>query len=63
MEKELILMIVYDNEEPKAKTEMFISDNFKDLYKIKNDFKKRKDIKFIMYKIYQKIEESEEIGQ
>ena len=56
-------MIVYDNGEPKAKTEMFVSDNFKDLYKIRNDFKERKDIKFIMYKIYQKIEESEEIGQ
>ena len=61
--KELILMIIYDNGEPKAKTEMFVPDNFKQLYTIKNNFKKRKDIKFIMYKIYQKIEESEEIGQ
>ena len=36
---------------------MFVSDNFKDLYKIRNDFKARKDIKAIKYKIYQMIEE------
>lgn len=59
MSKELILMIVYDDGEPKAKTQIFISDNFKQLYNIRNDFKKRKDIKFITYKIYEKIEESE----
>lgn len=58
--KELILMIVYNDGEPKAKTQMFIADNFKDLYKIRNDFKERKDIKLITYKIYEKIEESEE---
>lgn len=57
MEKELILMVIYDNGEPKAKAEMFVANNFKDLYQIRNNFKKRKDIKAINYKIYQKIEE------
>lgn len=57
MEKELILMVIYDNGEPKAKAEMFVADNFKTLYQIRNDFKKRKDVKAINYKIYQKIEE------
>lgn len=59
MSKELILMIVYDNGSEKAKAEMFVSDNFKDLYKIRDEFESRKDIKFIDYKIYQKIEEKE----
>lgn len=59
MSKELILMIVYDNGSEKAKGEMFVSDNFKDLYKIRDEFESRKDIKFINYKIYQKIEEKE----
>lgn len=60
MSKELILMIIYDDGESKAKTQIFISDNFEQLYNIRNDFKKRKDVKLIMYKIYEKIEESEE---
>lgn len=58
MKKELILMIVYDNGEPKAKAEMFVADNFEELYKIRNDFKERKDVKPINYKIYQMIEEN-----
>ena len=57
MEKKLILMVVYDNGEPKAKCEMFVSDNFKDLYKKRNEFKERKDIKPIKYEIYQMIED------
>lgn len=61
MTKELILMIIYDNGEAKAKTEMFVFNNFKDLYKIRNDFRERKDIKIIAYKIYQKIEENSEV--
>ena len=59
MSRELILMIVYNDGEQKAKTQMFIADNFKQLYDIRDNFKKRKDIKFITYKIYEKIEESE----
>lgn len=61
MSKELILMIIYDIGEQKNKCEMFVADNFKDLYKIRNDFRKRKDITFIKYKIYQKIEENSEV--
>ena len=58
MEKKLILMVVYDNGEPKAKCEMFISDNFKDLYKKRDEFKERKDIKPVKYEIYEMIEDS-----
>lgn len=58
MEKKLILMVVYDNGEPKAKCEMFVSDNFKDLYKKRNEFKERKDIKLVKYEIYQMIEDN-----
>lgn len=57
MVKELILMVAYDNGEPKNKVEMFVANHFKDLYKIRNDFKERKDIKPISYKIFQLIEE------
>lgn len=57
MEQELVLMVVYDNGGEKNKGEMFVSNNFKDLYKIRNDFKERKDIKAINYKIYQLVEE------
>lgn len=60
MSKELILMIVYDDGEQKAKAQIFIADNFKQLYDIRNNFRKRKDIKLITYKIYEKIEESKE---
>lgn len=57
MEKKLILMVVYDNGEPKAKCEMFVSDNFKDLYKKRNEFKERKDINPVKYEIYEMIED------
>ena len=63
MSKELILMIVYDDGESKAKIQEFVSDNLEQLHTIRNNFKKRKDIEFIMYKLYQKIEESEDIGR
>ena len=57
MKKKLILMVVYDNGEPKAKCEMFVSDNFKDLYKKRDEFKERKDIKPVKYEIYEMIED------
>lgn len=57
MKKKLILMVVYDNGDPKAKCEMFVSDNFKDLYKKRKEFKERTDITPIKYEIYQMIED------